>query len=152
MRCKGKTEDGSRCKREIADDEEYCYQHRTEGEQNKENRTNSKEILKEKAAEMLANPDITTNQQVYESLDIPQSTFYDWMNKQEFIDRINKKIDKYTDRETAKVWKSLIKEAKNGDVRAIKLFFEMKGKYKQDIDLNVNQLPDINLVRGGGDE
>ena len=28
VRCKGTTADGGRCKREIADDEEYCYQHR----------------------------------------------------------------------------------------------------------------------------
>ena len=148
MRCKGTTKDGSRCKREAQEESDYCYQHKPS---NKENRRKSKDARKIKAAEMLADPTVSSKREVYETLNIPESTFYDWMNKQEFIDMINEKIDKYTDRELAEVWKSLIKEAKMGDTRAIKLFFELKGKYKQEIDIGVKELPTINLVRGSGE-
>ena len=148
MRCKGTTKDGSRCKREAQEEFDYCYQHSGE---TKENGRNKPDGLKEKAASMLADPTIRTKKEIYTTLDIPESTFYRWMDSQKFIDMVNEKIDKYTDRELAEVWKSLIKEAKMGDTRAIKLFFELKGKYKQEIDIGVKELPTINLVRGSGE-
>lgn len=95
-----------------------------------QNYISSKLSTKEKAAEMLANPSITTDQEIIDSIDVSRGTFYAWKNQQDFIDMVNEKINKYTDRETANVWKALIKEAKKGDPRSVKLFFEMKGKYK----------------------
>ena len=97
---------------------------------NSKNRTNSKDILMEKAAEMLANPEIKTNKEIYESLDIPKSTFYDWKDRQEFIDMVNSKVDKYTDQALPDVWESLIEQATSGSVQAQKLYFEMKDKYR----------------------
>ena len=97
---------------------------------NSKNRTNSKDILMEKAAEMLANPEVKTNKEVYESLDIPKSTFYDWRDRQEFIDMVNSKVDKYTDQALPDVWESLIEQATSGSVQAQKLYFEMKDKYR----------------------
>ena len=97
---------------------------------NSKNRTNSKDILMEKAAEMLANPEVKTNKEIYESLDIPKSTFYDWKDRQEFIDMVNEKVDKYTDQALPDVWESLIEQATSGSVQAQKLYFEMKDKYR----------------------
>ena len=146
--CKGIKKDGDQCSRMV--DGDYCYQHQPEGQGNASNKVNA---TKEKAAAMLADPTIRTKKEVWKTCNIDESTLYRWLNDQEFIDKINSKIDKYTDRELSEVWKSLIYNATvERDTKAIKLFFEMKGKYKQDIDLSVNQLPDINLVRGVGDE
>ena len=146
MRCKGTTAEGNRCQRVAQEGSDYCYQHK---EKDAENRRNDKKAVKEKAAAMLADPTIRTKKEVYTTLNIPESTFYDWMNDQDFIDTINSKIDKYTDRELSNVWKSLIHNAVNErDTKAIKLFFEMKGKYKREIDIGVKELPSINLVRG----
>ena len=146
MRCEGTTAEGNRCQRVAQEDSDYCYQHK---QKDAENRRNDKKAVKEKAAAMLADPTIRTKKEVYTTLNIPESTFYDWMNDQDFIDTINSKIDKYTDRELSNVWKSLIHNAVNErDTKAIKLFFEMKGKYKQEIDIGVKELPSINLVRG----
>ena len=116
------------------------------------NKTNSKQAVKEKAAEMVANPEITTNKEIWQSLDISKSTFYRWKDEQEFIDMVNEKVDKYTDQALPDVWESLIEEATSGSVRAQKLYFEMKNKYKQRVELGVNELPTINLVRGNKDE
>ena len=101
---------------------------------------------------MVANPEITTNKEIYESLDISEATFYRWKNEQEFIDMVNSKIDKYTDQALPDVWEALIKQAEKGNTRAIKLYFEMKNKYKQRVELGVDKLPTINLVRGDKDE
>ena len=94
------------------------------------NKTNSKQAVKEKAAEMVANPEITTNKEIWQSLDISKSTFYRWKDEQEFIDMVNEKVDKYTDQALPDVWESLIEQATNGSVQAQKLYFEMKDKYR----------------------
>jgi len=143
IQCNHKYDNGEQCgnkklKKNIPEDKREdwkCHQHRQDNKTNKENRRNSKETLKEKAAEMLANPDVTTNKEVYTTLDIPESTFYDWMNDQNFIDRVNDKISKYTDRALPDVWKALIyNAAEERETKAIKLFFEMKNKYKQSVE------------------
>lgn len=95
-----------------------------------QNYISSKLSVKEKATEMLADPNITTDQEIIDSIDVSRGTFYRWKNDQDFIDLVNSKIDKYTDRETAKVWEALMKKAEDGDTRAIKLFFEMKNQYR----------------------
>lgn len=100
---------------------------------------------------MVANPEITTNKEVYETLDISEATFYRWKNEQEFIDMVNNKIDKYTDQALPDVWDALIKQAKEGNTNAIKLYFELKNKYKQRVELGVDKLPTINLIRGNND-
>ena len=94
------------------------------------NKTNSKQAVKEKAAEMVANPEITTNKEIWQSLDISKSTFYRWKDEQEFIDMVNEKVDKYTDQALPDVWESLIEQATSGSVQAQKLYFEMKDKYR----------------------
>ncbi len=126
-KCQAITKSGAQCSRDAEEGSKFCWQHL----KSEENRRNIPDSVKEKAATMLANPDIKTKKEVYTTLDIPESTFYDWLNKQKFIDLINSKIDKFTDRETAEVWKALIEEATEGNIKAIKLFFEMKGKYRQ---------------------
>ncbi len=97
---------------------------------NKHNYIDSKFGTKEKAAEMLANPEITTDTEIIDSIDVSRATFYKWKNQQDFIDMVNNKVDKYTDKALPKVWESLIDEATSGSVRAQKLYFEMKNKYR----------------------
>ena len=62
-------------------------------------------------------------------------------------------IDRYTDKELGAVWRALIKECKAGNVPAIKLYFELKGKYSQNV--KVEGLSDIIIVddiNGGGED
>lgn len=99
-------------------------------ENSSQNYTNGKQATRERAAEMLANPEITTDKEIYESLDICKATFYNWKNEQEFIDIVNEKVSKYTDKALPDVWEALINEATGGNTNAIKLYFEMKDKYR----------------------
>lgn len=83
-------------------------------------------------AEMLVNPDDRrTKEQKYKAAGLTERTFYRWMKDERYIKYINTLIDKYTDAETPEVWKSLVRNCKMGKEQSIKLFFEMKGMYKQ---------------------
>lgn len=90
-----------------------------------------------KMAEMLANPDITgTKSEFCEEVGVNRVTLWKWLKKKEFTDYVSELIDKYTDAELGTVWKALINKCSSGDVAAIKLYFEVKGKYKQQIDIS----------------
>lgn len=95
--------------------------------------TNPKQV---KCAEMLANPSVDLNKtEIINEVGISRDTFYTWLKKKEFTDYVASLVDKYTDSELSSVWKALIRKCESGDVSAIKLFFELKGKYKNTVDL-----------------
>ena len=80
-------------------------------------------------AEMLANPDIKANKtEIIEQVGVPRTTLYRWLKDPDFI----KYVDSLTELST--VWKALIRRCICGDTQAIKLYFELKGKYKQQIE------------------
>lgn len=84
-----------------------------------------------KMAEKLANPDCTdTVTQLCAEVGVSRATFYRWMDNPSFRDYLNYLIDKYSESELAAVWKALIRRCTGGDTQAMKLFFELKGKYE----------------------
>lgn len=90
-------------------------------------------------AEMLANPEneCLTVTEMCRELGISRNTYYSrWLNDETFTNYVEKLIGRYTDAELAEVWRALIKQCKAGNVNAIKLFFELKGKYRQQIDVS----------------
>lgn len=98
-------------------------------------------------AEMLANPTSYKNdKEIYSALGISHDTFYRWLREDNEITQYAAYlIERYTDKELGAVWSALIRECKKGDVRAIKLYFELKGRYRQQIDVIDNGPPDINI-------
>ncbi len=104
-----------------------------------ENLTKSDEIRlkgkKLKLAEILANPEFTgSNKELYETVGISHDTFYKWIKEEAVIAYTEGLISKYTDGELAAVWKALLRKCKSGDIQAIKLYFELKGRYKQKLE------------------
>lgn len=92
-----------------------------------------------KMAEMLANPEFTgTNKELYEKLGISHQTFYKWIREEAIISHAEYLIEKYTDAELSSVWKALLKKCRDGDTQAIKLYFELKGKYKQEVKQTID--------------
>lgn len=78
-------------------------------------------------AELLLNPeDRRTKAEKIKEVGVPHRTFYRWMKDKRYVDYINSKLDQYTNSELSEVWRALINQCKRGDVKAIKLFFEMK--------------------------
>ena len=99
---------------------------------------------KKKMAEMLANPEFNgTITELCEKIDVARSTFYKWLEDEKFVGYVNSLIDKFTDSELSAMWRALIARAKTGDVQAIKLYFELKGKYKTSVDLNASGVVQI---------
>lgn len=83
-----------------------------------------------KMAEMLANPEFTgTNKELYETVGISHDTFYKWIKEDDVIAYTESLINKYTDGELGAVWKALLRKCRSGDIQAIKLYFELKGRY-----------------------
>ena len=106
--------------------------------------------------ELLINPDDKRSKlDKMAAADVRKSTFYDWMKDERFVDYMNTQIEKYTDGELSEVWKALIRKCKQGDISAIKLFFEMKGMYSERKKLEVagaNGGPmELNIVIDYGD-
>lgn len=98
-------------------------------------------------AEMLANPtDYKSDKEIYSSLGISHDTFYRWLREDtEITHYAAYLIERYTDKELGAVWAALIRECKKGDVRAIKLYFELKGRYKQQIDVSDGGAAEISI-------
>lgn len=92
---------------------------------------------KRKMAELLVNPECDlTVAQMCEQVGVSRTAFYNWQKEADFNGYVNYLIDSYTDSELANIWRALIGKAKAGSAEAIKLYFELKGKYKQQVDLN----------------
>jgi hypothetical protein len=85
-----------------------------------------------KVAEMLINPEFQGSiTDLCNEANVPRRTFYNWRDDPVFCNYLDGLIDKYTDSELAGVWKALIKQCLSGNVQAIRLFFELKGKFSQ---------------------
>lgn len=92
---------------------------------------------KARLAEMLTNPEFDgTVTELCASVGVARSTFYKWMEDKDYLKYIENLIDKYTDSELSTVWKSLIRECEAGNIQAIKLYFELKGKYSNKVEID----------------
>ncbi|WP_083821086.1 phBC6A51 family helix-turn-helix protein [Acetonema longum] len=84
-----------------------------------------------RVTEMLLNPDDRRSKaEKIKAAGLTEQVFYRWMKDERFVNYLNKQIDKYTNSEINEVWKALVRKCKIGDTSAIKLFFELKGLYK----------------------
>ena len=100
---------------------------------------NGLNALQIKMAEMLADPESEhrTITELCGEIGVDRSTYYKYRrNNPKFREYVDDLIEKYTDSATAEVWRSLIKKCIAGDLNAIKLFFELKGKYKQQVQVD----------------
>jgi len=80
---------------------------------------------------MLLSPeDRRTQKAKFESIGLPERTFYRWVNDERFIGYLNSQIERYTISQLVDVWRALLTQCKRGNIQAIKVFFEMKGMYK----------------------
>lgn len=94
---------------------------------------------KRKMAELLVNPDCDlTVTEICKQIKVSRSTFYIWQREADFKGYIEFLIENYTDSELPRAWKSLIKKIGEGNVEAMKLFFTLKDKYKEKIEIGSN--------------
>lgn len=93
-------------------------------------------VKQRKAAELLANPqEQQTITDLCKAIHISRQTFYTWLDREEFRAYAERLIDRNSDSALGGVWKALIGKCLKGDTQAIKLYFELKGKYKKSQDM-----------------
>lgn len=110
--------------------------------QNETNLTLSKKQIE--VAQMLANPEFEGKKtDIISKTGVSHATLYRWLGDDEFKKYVSELIDEYTDAELGDVWKALIKRCKSGDIQAIKLYFELKGKYNQNVNLKADSIVQI---------
>lgn len=94
---------------------------------------------KRKMAEMLCNPDVNmTVTELCKAVKVSRQTFYNWQKETAFQGYVEFLLNSFTDSELPAAWKALVKKAKTGNTDALKLFFEMKGKYKEELAIKGN--------------
>ncbi len=93
-----------------------------------------------KLAEMLCDPDNDmTITAICKELKVSRQTFYNWQKNMSFNGYVEFLIDSFTDSELPRAWKTLIKRAVvDGNIEALKLFFSMKDKYKEELNVKGN--------------
>lgn len=79
------------------------------------------------AAELLANPDFSgTKEDIAREAGVTRQTLYRWLRNPDFVSLVNSLVLQYADAELAMVWKSLCKRIQDGDMQAIRLYFELR--------------------------
>lgn len=92
-----------------------------------------------KMARMLADPEQTGSiTELCAKVGVARTTFYDWIGDDDFRGYVDSLIERYTDSELSRVWKALMRLIDRGDIQAIKLYFELKGKYKDGVGKKEN--------------
>lgn len=93
-----------------------------------------------KLAEMLCDPDNDmTITAMCKELKVSRQTFYNWQKNMSFNGYVEFLIESFTDSELPRAWKTLVRRAvEDGNIDALKLFFSMKDKYKEELNVKGN--------------
>ena len=79
------------------------------------------------AAELLANPDFSgTKEDIAREAGVTRQTLYRWLRNPDFVALVNSLVSQYADAELAMVWKALCRKIQDGDMQAIRLYFELR--------------------------
>lgn len=90
-----------------------------------------------RVAEALVDPDDTRNvTELCKAFGISRTTFYNWQQDSQFIGYIDCLVENYTTSIIPKAWKEIGKKVEQGNMEAIRMLLEVKGKYKQEISVD----------------
>lgn len=93
---------------------------------------------------MLADPDFTgTITDLCAEIGVARSTYYKWLDNEEFRQYTGSLIDKYAESEYSRAWKALMRRVDAGDISALRLYFELQNKVKAAGSVSINFIEDI---------
>ncbi|GFP24786.1 hypothetical protein HKBW3S43_01048 [Candidatus Hakubella thermalkaliphila] len=91
-----------------------------------------------KYIDLLANPEENrSKEKMAEELGVDPATLYKWQNKEGFWDAVYERAMVYLNASLAQVLHSLKRQAKKGDVNAIKLILQHTGKLRKEPEQEV---------------
>ena len=103
---------------------------------------------KRKVAEALCDPDDERSvTQLCKDFKISRTTFYNWQHDTEFMGYVDYLIESFTTSIIPKAWKQIAKKIEKGEMEAIKMLLEVKGKLQKDSAVNNN----VVIFTGEGD-
>lgn len=86
---------------------------------------------KRRLAEAIVDPDNDKNiTELCKEFNISRTTFYNWQRDTEFMGYIEWLVESYTTSAIPEAWRQIIKKVEQGNMEAIKLLLEVKGKFK----------------------
>ena len=90
-------------------------------------------------AEALVDPDDVRNvTELCKDFNISRTTFYNWQHDSGFMGYVECLVDNYTTSIIPKAWKEIGKKVENGNMDAIRMLLEVKGKLQKDSPVNNN--------------
>ena len=84
--------------------------------------------------------DVRTVTELCKSFKISRTTFYNWQHDSEFMGYVECLVDNYTSSMIPKAWKQIGKKVDEGNMEAIRMLLEVKGKLKTDSPVNNNNV------------
>ncbi len=92
-------------------------------------------------AEALVDPDDVRNiTELCKDFNISRTTFYNWQNDMQFMGYVNCLVEHYTTSIIPKAWKEIGKKVEQGNMEAIRMLLEVKGKIQKDSNVNTNNV------------
>ena len=92
---------------------------------------------KRRLAEALVDPDDERNvTELCKDFKISRTTFYNWQRDADFMGYVNFLVESFTTSIIPKAWKQISKKIDKGDMEAIKMLLEVKGKYKKEVNIS----------------
>ena len=94
---------------------------------------------KRKVAEAVVEPeDERSITELCKDFKISRTTFYNWQRDSDFIGYVNYLTESFTTSIVPKAWKQISKKIDKGDMEAIRMLLEVKGKLQKDTSINNN--------------
>ena len=94
---------------------------------------------KRKVAEALVDPEDERNvTQLCKDFKISRTTFYNWQKETDFMGYVEYLIESFTTSIIPKAWKQISKKIDKGDMEAIRMLLELKGKLINNTAVNNN--------------
>lgn len=99
-------------------------------------------------AEALVDPDDDRNiTELCKDFKISRTTFYNWQRESDFLGYVDCLIENYTTSMIPKAWKEIGKKVERGEMEAIRMLLEVKGKLQKSSQFNNN----VVVFTGEGD-
>ena len=81
------------------------------------------------AAKLLADPANYGNyDEIAKTVEVLPSTLLKWLKKEQFMAEVNSLSRELVHQDPFGVWEALVEKCKNGDIQAMKLYFELASK------------------------
>ena len=92
--------------------------------------------------EILADPEERrTQEEIAEELGVKRQTLWNWRQLEGFQKEIRRLVRDHTDQALARVWGSLLRQSKRGDVPAMRLYFQLRGELIDRREVEVREPP-----------